>query len=83
MPILWPMSRFIFVVALAVFTGACGAVPEGKVLDPGQVAHKARVTSERACNAYDLAVASGLKPDPKADMSCAAVRGLCSEPVSE
>jgi hypothetical protein len=83
MPILCRMSRFISAFTLAAFAAGCGAVPEVPVLDAGQVAHKARITSERACNAYDLAVAAGLRPDPKADMSCSAVRAVCSETSGE
>ncbi len=74
-------ALLVCVVAIGVTFG-CASVPAPELpTDPGRIAHDARVTSERACNAYDAAVKLGaIPPDAKADKSCAAVRGVCSDP---
>jgi hypothetical protein len=66
---------------VSLFAFGCSSVPAPELpKDPGRVAHDLRVASERACNAYDLCRKLGTCPDDKrADMSCAAVRGVCGE----
>ena len=70
-------------LALALCLGGCASVPEVKAPDPGETAHKLRIASERACNAYIAALKAGLiQPNLKADLSCRAVYGVCSDPLA-
>jgi hypothetical protein len=65
---------------LAAFLLAACAMFGPDPRDPAALAREARVGSEKACAAYQAAVAADLiKPDPRAETSCRAVQGVCSE----
>jgi outer membrane biogenesis lipoprotein LolB len=64
-------------VALAL--SACASTG-ADATDAATAAREARRVSVTACNAYDAAVRLGVAhADPRADLACAATRGVCAD----
>lgn len=66
------------IVAFVFALTSCAAFKDAP--DAATAARDARRVSVAACNAYDEAVRLGaVKPSDRADLACAATRGLCAD----
>jgi hypothetical protein len=73
------VGLFLLGVVLGAFAMALSSCSRVPAIDPATAAKQARRASVAACNAYDVAVSAGAPEDERANLACAATRGICAD----